>query len=295
MKHLWRLGLKPIVGLVHHGSGPRYTNLLDPQFPEKLAQYAAAVARRYAWVTDYNPVNEPLTTARFSCLYGHWYPHKSEALLFAKAFLAQCRGIVLSMRAIRDIKSEAQLVQTEDLGKTFSTPTLAYQAEFENERRWLTYDVLCGQLAPHSPMWDYFTWLGVEEDELRWFQDNQMPPAVVGINHYITSEHVYADVEAVRVCATGVAGPKVILREAWERYHLPLAVTEIHLGCTREEQLRWVKEVWDAAVELRSEQIDVRAVTAWAAFGAFDWNSLLTCDAGCYEPGVFDLRSPAPK
>jgi dTDP-4-dehydrorhamnose reductase len=53
--------------------------------------------------------------------------------------------------------------------------------------------------------------------------------------------------------------------------------------------------VWDAAVELRAENVDVRTVTAWAAFGAFDWNSLLTCDAGCYEPGVFDLRSPMPR
>jgi len=47
MASLQRLGLKPIVGLLHHGSGPRYTNLLDPEFPEKLASYARAVARRY--------------------------------------------------------------------------------------------------------------------------------------------------------------------------------------------------------------------------------------------------------
>lgn len=315
LTHLQRLGLQPIVGLVHHGSGPRYTSLLDEEFPEKLARYAEAVARRYPWVNEYNPVNEPLTTARFSCLYGHWYPHKHDPLLFAKAFLAQCRGIVLAMRAIRTINPAARLIQTEDLGKTFSTPTLAYQAEFENERRWLTYDVLCGRLEPHSPMWKYFRWLGIKKSELQWFLDNPVTPEVLGINHYITSErfldertgrypanfqggngrHVYADVEAVRVCAAGVAGPKEILREAWERYRLPLAVTEIHLGCTREEQLRWVKEVWDAAVELREERVDVKAVTPWAAFGAFDWNSLLTIDAGCYEPGVFDLRSPSPR
>jgi dTDP-4-dehydrorhamnose reductase len=315
MKQLRRLGLQPIVGLVHHGSGPRYTNLLEPEFPDKLARYAEAVAHRYPWVTEYTPVNEPLTTARFSCLYGHWYPHERDPLLFAKAFLAQCRGTVLSMRAIRAINPAAQLIQTEDLGKTFSTPTLAYQADFENERRWLTYDVLCGRLEPQTPMWDYFRWLGIETDELHWFLDNHVVPEVLGVNHYITSErflderttrypahfhggngrHTYADVEAVRVCATGVAGPKEILREAWERYQLPLAVTEIHLGCTREEQLRWVKEVWDAAVELREQHVDVRAVTAWAAFGAFDWNSLLTNDAGCYEPGVFDLRSPLPR
>jgi len=46
---------------------------------------------------------------------------------------------------------------------------------------------------------------------------------------------------------------------------------------------------------LRSQNVDVRAITAWAAFGAFDWNSLLTGDSGCYEPGVFDLRSPTPR
>jgi dTDP-4-dehydrorhamnose reductase len=315
MNDLQRLGVKPIVGLVHHGSGPRYTNLLDPEFPEKLAKYAAAVAQRYPWVTHYTPVNEPLTTARFSCLYGHWYPHERNALLFAKAFLAQCRGIVLSMRAIRAINPAAQLIPTEDLGKTFSTPTLAYQADFENERRWLTYDVLCGRLVRHSPMWKYFRWLGIKPRELQWFLDNQVAPELLGINHYITSErflderttrypahlqggngrHIYADLEAVRVSTTGVAGPKEILREAWERYRVPIAVTEVHLGCTREEQLRWVTEVWDAAVELRSQHVDVKAITAWAAFGAFDWNSLLTCDTGSYEPGVFDLRSPKPR
>src|SRR4051812_23889312 len=29
-----RSGIDPIVGLLHHGSGPRHTSLLDPRFPE---------------------------------------------------------------------------------------------------------------------------------------------------------------------------------------------------------------------------------------------------------------------
>jgi dTDP-4-dehydrorhamnose reductase len=315
MDSLRRLRLMPIVGLVHHGSGPSYTSLLDPKFPEKLATYAGAVARRYPWVSAYTPVNEPLTTARFSCLYGHWYPHAREALVFVRALLAQCRAIILSMKAIRNVNPTARLVQTEDVGKTFSTPTLAYQADFENERRWLTFDLLYGRITSGTPMWDYFIWLGIQPSELGWFLENQTSPDLLGINHYITSErfldqrlarypvafhggngrHAYADVEAVRVCAEGVTGPKAILREVWERYHLPLAITEVHLGCTREEQLRWFDEAWNAAAESRAECIDVRAVTAWAAFGAFDWNSLLTRNSGSYEPGIFDLRSPAPR
>ena len=47
---LREIGIKPIAGLLHHGSGPRYTNLLDPGFPAMLARYAAEVARRYPWI-----------------------------------------------------------------------------------------------------------------------------------------------------------------------------------------------------------------------------------------------------
>jgi dTDP-4-dehydrorhamnose reductase len=39
----------------------------------------------------------------------------------------------------------------------------------------------------------------------------------------------------------------------------------------------------------------VRAITAWAAFGTFNWNNLLTSESGSYEPGIFDLRSPEPR
>jgi dTDP-4-dehydrorhamnose reductase len=43
-------GIRPVVGLLHHGSGPPHTSLLDPEFPEKLAAFARAVAERYPWV-----------------------------------------------------------------------------------------------------------------------------------------------------------------------------------------------------------------------------------------------------
>jgi dTDP-4-dehydrorhamnose reductase len=315
LERLRTLNVKPIVGLLHHGSGPRYTSLVDPDFPENIAAFAGAVAKRYPWVSTYTPINEPLTTARFSGLYGHWYPHARDARVFARALLLECKGIVLAMRAIRQINAEAKLLQTEDLGKTFSTPALAYQAEFENERRWLTYDLLAGRVVAGHPMWDYLCWVGIAEAELQWFADNPCPPDVIGINHYVTSErflderrwrypkslhggngrHEYADVEAVRVCAAGGAGPRALIEETWQRYGLPIAITEAHLGCTREEQLRWLKTIWEAAQDARRDRIDVRAVTAWAAFGAYDWNSLLTVDAGHYEPGLFDLRSPTPR
>ncbi|MBA2635102.1 MAG: dTDP-4-dehydrorhamnose reductase, partial [Sphingomonas sp.] len=59
-KRLARLrerGIKVIAGLLHHGSGPRYTRLDDPGFPKLFADYAGAVARRYPWIEMWNPIN----------------------------------------------------------------------------------------------------------------------------------------------------------------------------------------------------------------------------------------------
>src|SRR3982750_1341458 len=44
LARLRALGVAPIVGLVHHGSGPRDTSLLDPAFADKLARYARGFA-----------------------------------------------------------------------------------------------------------------------------------------------------------------------------------------------------------------------------------------------------------
>ncbi len=315
LPRLRELGVQPIVGLVHHGSGPVGTSLVDPQFPERLARYAGAVAARFPWVERWTPVNEPLTTARFAGLYGHWYPHGRDDRTFATALVNQVLAVRAAMRAVRVVNPAAQLVQTEDLGKTHGTSALALQVWFDNERRWITYDLLTGRLAPGDPMWEFLTRAGIDARVLHDLHDDPCPPDVIGLNYYITSErfldtdldryppHVhggntwarYADVEAVRVRARGCDGPATLLAEAWERFGRPLAITEAHLGCTREQQLRWLAAVWHAACRVRQAGADVRAVTAWSAFGAHDWASLLTRDDGVYEPGLFDTRGPTPR
>jgi dTDP-4-dehydrorhamnose reductase len=312
MRQLADLGIRPIAGLLHHGSGPRYTNLLDPAMPGLLAAHARRVAERYPHLDLWTPVNEPLTTARFSGLYGHWYPHGRGMDVFFRILVNECLAVVAAMRAVREVRPDARLVQTEDMGKVFATLPLSYQADYENERRWLTFDLLCGRLDRHHPMWPELVSNGVPEADLDALLEAPCPPGIVGINHYLTSDrfldddrerypafswggnafHTYADVEAVRVdLPGGDTGPAARLREAWERYGLPVAVTEAHLGCTREEQLRWLAEVWAAASAVRGEGADIRAVTVWSLFGAVDWNSLLTRAEGFYEPGAFDVRT----
>ena len=315
LKRLRELDVKPIVGLLHHGSGPRYTNLLDAQFPQQLADYARAVAERYPEIDAYTPVNEPVTTARFSALYGLWFPHRRDDRSFVRAVLQQMRGTVLAMRQIRKVNPYAQLIQTDDLGYTTTPAHLRYQADFENARRWLSFDLLTGRVVPSHPLWRYLIGNGASERELAAFVENPCPPDIVGINSYVTSERFlddrlslyppelgydngrdrYVDVESVRVLGALIGGFEARLREASERYTLPVAITEVHMGCTRDEQLRWLYQAWRSAEKLRSEGIDVRAVTAWATFGTMDWNSLVTRDAGHYEAGLWDVSGGAPR
>jgi dTDP-4-dehydrorhamnose reductase len=315
LERLRALGIEPIVGLLHHGSGPRHSSLLDEQFPEKLARYAREVAQRFPWVTHYTPVNEPLTTARFSGLYGHWYPHGTTDTEFVRTLLNQCRGIVLAMRTIREVQPAAELVQTENLEQIHSTRLLRYQADFENERRWLSIDLLTGRVDRGHYLWKYLRASGADAAELDWFRDQTLSPCILGWNYYLTSErfldqrvrryplhyhggngrHRYADVEAVRVRGEGIVGLKGLLRQAWERYDLPMAVTEVHLGCHRELQLRWLLDAWSTGKALRHEGVDLRAITAWSLLGAYDWNTLCTQNRGHYESGVFDLRRGTPR
>jgi dTDP-4-dehydrorhamnose reductase len=315
LDNIQKLDLKIIAGLLHHGSGPFYTSLIDPDFPEKFATYARLFAERYPWVEDFTPINEINTTARFSCLYGHWYPHLKDDTYYLKALLYQVKATVLAMREIRSINPKARLIQTDDLGKCQSTELLEYQRDFENHRRWLTFDLLNGRVTKEHPLYDYFRQNKIREEELKWFVENICPPDVIGVNHYHLSNrfldhrtilypecfkggngiHEYADVGAIDTGQADVIAPEKIFTEVWDRYKKPIAVTECHTRGHRETQMRWLYEIWQTANNLSSKGIHFEAVTAWSLLGTFDWHSLCKSNDNFYEPGVFDLRHPSQK
>ncbi|HEX8462773.1 MAG TPA: dTDP-4-dehydrorhamnose reductase [Segetibacter sp.] len=316
LTRLKELNVEPIAGLVHHGSGPHYVNFFDGSFEEGVADYARLVAEKFPWLEYYTPVNEPLTTARFCGLYGHWYPHKADNYSFYKILLSELKATVMAMKAIREINPNAKLIQTEDLAKIYSTPLLKYQADFENQRRWISYDLLCGRVNKDHAMWAFLTEeVGLTEQELNYFTENYCIPEVCGFNYYLTSEryldedmskypeefhggnekHQYADIHTVLVPLKEESGPAVLLREAYDHLQLPLAITECHLHSTREEQMRWFNEMWETVNDLKEEGVDIRALTAWAIFGLHGWNKLVTEPWGTYEPGVFNLSTGCPR
>ena len=313
---LQRDRILPIAGLIHHGSGPQWTNMLDPDLPERLAHYAGQVARRYPWIKLFTPVNEPFTTARLSALYGLWHPFTNDEKVCFRITVAECRAISLSMKAIRQVTPDAKLIQTEDFGRIFSTPSLKYQADYENERRWLSIDLLMGRVGKCHPLYKRLLAAGVNPAHLDELQADPCFPDIIGIDYYLTSDrvlddrlnlhaeeqpggngkHSYVDIAAVRSdIPQENKGLSNRLAELWARYGRPIAITELHNGCSREEQLRWFMEGWHSAAAAREGGIDIRAVTSWSLFGAEDWNSMMTRQDNHYESGAFDARYQPPE
>ena len=294
-------GIEPIVTLLHHGSGPQYTDLLDPAFPLWFAEYAEAAARQFPWVRRWTPINEPLTTARFATLYGVWYPKMRDDRAFGRAMVNQTLAQQAAMRRIRRVVPAAEFVLTEDLQRHAAGDAgVAEYAAFLRERMYLSVDLVAGRVGDDHPLATFLTErCGVDALELAMMQRDAAVPDLVAFNHYPHSERYLfsrgedaADVPAAYVAGELPPAAGALLRAAAERLRLPLALGEVHVNAPAPERVRWLASHATDVVQLRAEGVDVRALGAWAAFGMVDWHSLLRERAHVVEDGIYTCGGP---
>jgi dTDP-4-dehydrorhamnose reductase len=290
-------GVEPIVTLVHHGSGPFETDLLDPAFAERFAAYAERVARRFPWVRRWTPINEPLTTARFATLYGVWYPNRRDDRAFGRAMFHQTRAQQLAMERIRRIVPDAQFILTDDLQRfTAADPGVQGYVAFLRERVFLSVELVAGRVDDRHPLFAFLRdACGVTEPEFALMRAQATPPDLVAFDHYVHSERFVftapagrtGDVPAVYVAGEPAPRCAPLLRAAWERLRLPLALGEVHIHAPADERVRWLAQHADDVASARGAGVDLRAIGAWAAFGLVDWHSLLRRREGIAEDGIF--------
>jgi dTDP-4-dehydrorhamnose reductase len=294
-------GIEPIVTLLHHGSGPLFTDLLDPAFPLWFSEYAEATAREFPWVRRWTPINEPLTTARFATLYGVWYPNMRDDRGFGRAMVNQTLALQAAMRRIRRVIPEAEFVLTEDLQRyAAGDAAVSDYAAFLRERVYLSVELVAGRVGDGHPLAKFLTErCGVNELELAMMQRDAAIPDLVAFNHYPHSERYLfthgdaaADVPAVYIAGEPPPAVGPLLRAAAERLRLPVAVGEVHVHAPAPERVRWLAQHVVDVQQLRGEGIDVRALGAWAAFGMVDWHSLLRQRARVTEDGIYTFAGP---
>jgi dTDP-4-dehydrorhamnose reductase len=292
-------GVEPIVTLLHHGGGPAYTSLIDPAFPELFARYAGAVAAAFPWVRRWTPINEPLTTARFSTLYGFWYPHATDDATFGRAIVNEALAILLAMEAIRKVAPHAEHLITEDLQgfAALDDGARAY-TEHKRERSFLSIELLMGRLRPGHALYRYLTRVAcVPRERLERIERHARPPELVGWNYYPYSERALgtrADGSFFNEAAFEHGKPfaaRALLRAADERLGLPFGLSEVHRSGPEAERVAWLEERTDDLLALAAEARPVRMLGAWAAFGLVDWDSLLRERRNHREDGVFSFAA----
>lgn len=297
-------GVEPVVTLLHHGSGPRYTELLDPRFPELLAGYAGRVAQAFPWVRRWTPINEPLTTARFSTLYGFWYPNRvDDHAAFGRAITNEALGILGAMERIRAVIPDAELVMTEDLQRfTAGDDGVRAFVAHKRERMYLSAELLMGRVTSGHALYRYLTGAcNVPAATLREIAARAAPPQIMGFNYYPNSErYLYTGERGIenvpaRTKEDRPLTPRPMLRAAYERLGLPLAISEIHLFGEEDARVAWLEARLDDARLLREEGVPVVAAGAWAAFGMIDWFSVLRSREGVVEDGIYTFAAPGER
>jgi dTDP-4-dehydrorhamnose reductase len=295
-------GVDPIVTLLHHGSGPRYTDLLDPAFAARFADYAEAAARALPGVRRWTPINEPLTTARFSTLYGVWYPNRRDDVAFGRALVNQTLGTLYAMERIRAVNGPAELVVTEDLQRfTAADPGVTAYVDFLRERALLSIELLAGRVTRDHSLHDFLTQrCAVSASELDTIAGHATAPDLVAFNHYPHSErYVFSrlsndigDVPAVYVAGEPELRARPLLRAAAQRLNLPVGLGEVHIDAPAPERVRWLAQHVADVEALRADGVDVRAIGVWGAFGMVDWHSLLRARAHATEDGIYTFAGP---
>jgi beta-glucosidase/6-phospho-beta-glucosidase/beta-galactosidase len=276
LEMLLDLGIDPIVDLVHYGTPSWMTAaFLNPDFPELMSDYAARLAERFKGrIRWYTPLNEPRITAWYSGKLGWWPPNRRGWRGFIAVTEAVCRGIALTVEALKSVDPEIVFahVDATDLYSS-ADPELAGEALQRQEIVFLALDLVSGRVDKGHFLYDWLKRNGMTDASLDWFQQHAASLDVVGLNMYplFTWKRLVRSSRGLRIRTP--YGSATIVEDLgrlyWERYRRPIMITETaSLGRKRE---RWLTESVDAVRRLRQEGVPVVGYTWWPMFSLVGW------------------------
>jgi beta-glucosidase len=180
VEHMVRdLGIQPIVDLMHYGC-PLWLEreFVNPDYPERVAEYAAAFAERYRdLVRWYTPLNEPRINALLCGKNATWPPYLRGERGYVRVLLAIAKGMALTIEALRAAQPAATIVHVEAAGTLASDdPTLADELRLAVERQYLATDLLTGRVGDGHPLRAWLVAAGAAAAALD--RDRAPPPHV---------------------------------------------------------------------------------------------------------------------
>lgn len=295
MNEMQRLGLTPILDLLHFGVPGWLENFQNPELPVHFADYADAVATRYPWVRYYTPVNEIYVTAKMSAKDGAWNEQLKDDRAFVTAMKHLVAASILATHSIVRRRPDAVIVQSES-AEYIHEATAAPSAEVKliNKQRLISLDLLYA-FPPDADVSMYLSDNGLTREEYEWFMAGEPPGyQIMGNDYYGRNEKILKP-DGSMCTAEDVMGWYQITREYYLRYRKPVMHTETNVF-DAEEAPTWLWKQWVNILRMRKDGVPVLGFTWYSLTDQIDWDTGLTKKRGTVNPcGLYDLkRQPRP-
>ena len=271
-------GITPILDLMHYGTPLWLENsFINASYPQRVAEYACEIVKRYkTLVRYYTPLNEPMVNADMCGNKAEWPPYLCGDDGYVKLTLALAKGIVLTTQAVKAEQPDAVTVQVEALWYTFTQDDmLSKRATHHNARQFLCFDLTTGRVNNDYPLMDYLRKHGTTDSELDWFRAHAVNLDFFGVNFYPWS---YGELKqkpdgSTKYVTGKTSGDKIaiVIREAYQRYHMPIIVTETSANTDIAGRAEWMDQTLDTVRALRGEGIPVVGYTWFPLFTMVDW------------------------
>ena len=290
-----RLGITPILDLMHFGIPDWMGDFQNPEMPLQFAAYAGAVAQRYPWVRGYTPVNEIYVSARNSGWDGLW----NERLRIERGFVTAMKHLVaanlLATAAIVKHVPNAVIVQSESAEYTHHVvASPSHAIKLRNKLIFLSLDLLYSK-SPDADVLMFIMDNGMTRQEFEWFM--RTAPSgyqIMGNDYYGHNEKLLLP-DGALISGEDVLGWYLITLRYYHRYYQPVMHTETSTPFP-DLNPRWLWKQWTNVLRMRRDGIPVLGFTWYSLTDQMDWDTQLAERHGRVNAcGLYDLeRRPRP-
>ena len=295
MNEIQRLGITPILDLMHFGVPGWLGNFQNPELPIHFADYADAVAGRYPWVRYYTPVNEIYVTAKMSAKDGAWNEQLKDDRSFVTAIKHLVAASILATHSIARRRPDAVIVQSESAEYIHeATAVQSTEVRLINKLRLISLDLLYA-FPPDADVFMYLLDNGLTREEYEWFMAGEPPGyQIMGNDYYGRNEKILKP-DGSMCIAEDVMGWYQITREYYLRYRKPVMHTETNVF-DADEAPTWLWKQWINILRMRKDGVPVLGFTWYSLTDQIDWDIGLTKKRGTVNAcGLYDLkRQPRP-
>jgi beta-glucosidase len=301
------LKVNPIIDLMHYGC-PFWLKreFVNPSYPQYVADYAAAFADRYKGrVRWYTPLNEPIINSLMSGLRGLWPPYLKGDAGYIRVMLQLARGIINEVNAIKMVDPSSLMFYVEATGMTRTArKDLESLAQEEKNRGHICYDLISGRIRENTQVFSWLVRNGGSPDVLDQISNDAIKLDVLGMNFYPqwSTKLLYVDKRgrlAFSETEPEGDGFKELITDYYERYQVPVMITETSAVGSDEIRERWLDSSVAMIKDLRESGIPVIGYTWFPLFTMVDWRYRFAqghVEDFYLELGLYTLnRGPGPR